>query len=186
MKYNIGDKVEVREDLVVGEMYDNYKFTSPMQIYKGYVYTIKGYTPYGDAYFLEEIDGNFSWSDSMLRLSEEDIRTNKELLEKALTILGMTKEELIKEGPFKIIVALVKEISTEYNILCESCIKVEEDTPTEDVITPEIDCVIENNKCTFCDNCEVKDFMIKHNLESYSCTMVFTLLYLFKNNKLNI
>ena len=122
----------------------------------------------------------------MLKLSEEDVHADKELLEKALTILGMTKEELIKEGPFKIIAVLVREIGAEYNKLCESCIKVEEDTPIEDVVTPKIDCVIENNKCTLCASCEVKDFMIKHNLESYSCTMVFTLLYLFKNNKLNI
>lgn len=186
MKFNVGDRVEIREDLVVGEIYDNYKFTKPMSIYKGYVYTIGDISPYEDCYFLENIPEKFAWTDSMLKLSEEDVHADKELLEKALTILGMTKEELIKEGPFKIIAALVKEIGAEYNKLCESCVKVEEDIPTEDVVTPEIDCVIENNKCTFCDSCEVKDFMIKHNLESYSCTMVFTLLYLFKNNKLNI
>ena len=186
MKFNVGDRVEIREDLVVGEMYDNYKFTKPMSIYKGYIYTIGDISPYEDSYFLEDIPEKFAWTDSMLKLYGEDEPTNKELLEKALTILGMTKEELIKEGPFKIIAALVKEIGAEYNELCESCVKVEEDIPTEDVVTPEIDCVIENNKCTFCDSCEVKDFMIKHNLESYSCTMVFTLLYLFKNTKLNI
>ena len=40
----------------------------------------------------------------MLKLvEEEDERTNKELLEQALIILGMTKEELIEEGPYKIL-----------------------------------------------------------------------------------
>ena len=50
MRYNIGDKVKVREDLIVGEMYDSVKFSKPMQVYKGYTYTIKEISPYGDSY----------------------------------------------------------------------------------------------------------------------------------------
>jgi len=40
MKYNIGDEIKIREDLAIGEMYDECCFVADMEKYRGKVVTI--------------------------------------------------------------------------------------------------------------------------------------------------
>lgn len=41
MKFKVGDKVRVREDLVIGNCYGKERFVDGMKEYKGQIFTIK-------------------------------------------------------------------------------------------------------------------------------------------------
>lgn len=71
IKYNIGDKVIVREDLIVGEKYGNDVFTSTMVSFKGKVVTISKVI--GFKYEIEEDDKTWNWTDEMFsgKISED-------------------------------------------------------------------------------------------------------------------
>ena len=69
MKYKVGDKVKVREDLVAGKLYGSCVFNSQMYKYRGGVTTIKGVKD--DYYYLDKC--NWSWTDEML----EDVTMDK-------------------------------------------------------------------------------------------------------------
>ena len=62
-KYKIGDKVIVREDLIVGEKYGKDVFTSAMISFKGKVVTINKVI--GLKYEIEEDDKTWNWTDEM-------------------------------------------------------------------------------------------------------------------------
>lgn len=70
-KYNIGDKVIVREDLISGERYGNDVFTSTMVSFKGKVVTISKVI--GFKYEIEEDDKTWNWTDEMFsgKVSED-------------------------------------------------------------------------------------------------------------------
>ena len=89
MKYNIGDKVRVRNDLVVGKEYGLYSFSEPMTKYIGDVLTISGITPYG--YQVRE--NKFGWTDEML---EPAGGTLEERLAEANSQLEAAKAEVEK------------------------------------------------------------------------------------------
>ncbi|MBY6842652.1 hypothetical protein [Clostridium botulinum] len=62
MKFKVGDRVRVRTDLEVGEIYGEYDFTDEMEKFKGKIITIK--ECYSDFYTIE---GDYhDWSDEML------------------------------------------------------------------------------------------------------------------------
>ena len=63
MKFKIGDKVRVRDDLVIDEFYGYCTFVSDMESYKGKVYAVEEVRGY---YYL--LDGTFCWgfTDEML------------------------------------------------------------------------------------------------------------------------
>ena len=63
-KYKVGDKVKVREDLVVGEKYDNEYFVSAMLEFKGKEVTISIVYDYNKGYRIEE--RGFTWTDEMI------------------------------------------------------------------------------------------------------------------------
>ena len=44
MKYNIGDKVRVRKDLIVGKFYGDFAFSDEMVNIKGEIYIVEGYS----------------------------------------------------------------------------------------------------------------------------------------------
>lgn len=52
MRYKAGDKVRVRQDLVVGENYGGYFFSISMEEFKGKILTIENVDC--DCYFIEE------------------------------------------------------------------------------------------------------------------------------------
>ena len=63
IKYKIGDKVIVREDLISGEQYGKDVFTSAMVSFKGKVVTISKVI--GFKYEIEEDDKTWNWTDEM-------------------------------------------------------------------------------------------------------------------------
>lgn len=83
MKFKVGDKVRVREDLVEGNYYGGEYFVGKMEYNKGEVFEIKGIC--GGAYIFEE-DG-FHWTDEML----EDVK------------------EKVQEKTFRKVIATIKE-----------------------------------------------------------------------------
>lgn len=64
MKYKVGDKVRVREDLIVGEKYGKDVFTSTMVSFKGKIVTIKKIVE--DKYEIEEDSQTWWWTYEML------------------------------------------------------------------------------------------------------------------------
>jgi hypothetical protein len=78
MKYKVGDKVKIREDLEVGEHYGNDSFTEEMEQYKGQIATIKeiGGIIY-NGYYIDLDDDGWHWTDEMFEDYTED--TEKEV-----------------------------------------------------------------------------------------------------------
>ena len=71
MKYKVGDKVRVREDLVVDQRYGRDVFISEMVSFKEKIVTIKKI--YTDIYTIVEDSGNWHWTDEMFsgKVSED-------------------------------------------------------------------------------------------------------------------
>ena len=63
MKYKIGDKVRVREDLEVGERYGKNLFVLAMDLFKGKIVTIQDIII--DGYRIIEDHTQWCWSDEM-------------------------------------------------------------------------------------------------------------------------
>lgn len=73
MKYKVGDKVRVREDLSVGEEYDNGCSVVPDMIaFLGKTVTIHKVWDDVDRYTIEENDMKWNWSDSMFKPLESE------------------------------------------------------------------------------------------------------------------
>lgn len=68
MTYKVGDKVRVREDLVVDKRYGNYFFSGDMKPYVGKTMTIS-HVNKSAYYFIEDKD-NWNWTDEMLEDAE--------------------------------------------------------------------------------------------------------------------
>lgn len=69
MKYKVGDKVRVREDLKEGERYGKYYFVPPMWEYIGQIVTIKKVC--SNRYYIAEDIGTWTWTDKMLEPIEK-------------------------------------------------------------------------------------------------------------------
>lgn len=63
MKYKVGDKVSVREDLVVDQLYGDDVFTPEMSSFKGQVVTITKIRE--NKYVIEEDCGDWLWTEEM-------------------------------------------------------------------------------------------------------------------------
>ena len=63
MKYKIGDKVRVREDLAADQWYGDDIFTHEMISFKGKIVTIKKIRE--NKYVIEEDHGDWNWTDEM-------------------------------------------------------------------------------------------------------------------------
>lgn len=75
MKYKVGDKVRVKEDLKSGNKYGGLLFVLGMECLKGKIVTIK--SVHANSYGLAEIA--FHWTDEMLENVENEIITKKDL-----------------------------------------------------------------------------------------------------------
>lgn len=73
MKYKIGDKVRVREDLIVDQWYGDDIFISEMVSFKGKIVTIKK-NQY-NKYLIKEGSTTWNWTDEMFseKISEDFI-----------------------------------------------------------------------------------------------------------------
>ena len=71
MKYKVGDKVRVREDLIVDQWYGEDTFASGMVSFKGKIVTISNIE--SGFYILKEDSSRWSWTDEMFsgRVSED-------------------------------------------------------------------------------------------------------------------
>ena len=63
MKYKVGDKVRVREDLIVDQWYGEDTFTSGMVSFKGKIVTISNIE--SGFYILKEDSSRWNWADEM-------------------------------------------------------------------------------------------------------------------------
>jgi hypothetical protein len=70
MKYKVGDKVKVRDDLVVGNCYSYYAYCGDMVNFKGKTVTIKSVAY--DFYRIEEDRQTSCWADGMFEDVEGD------------------------------------------------------------------------------------------------------------------
>lgn len=70
MKYKVGDKVRVREDLIVGARYGNDNFISDMKEYAGKTMTVVAISSLGK-YRLKEDIYDCNWTDGMLEDAED-------------------------------------------------------------------------------------------------------------------
>ena len=122
MKYNIGDKVRIRKDLIVNEYYGKIDFIEDMKKYLGKETIICG-IDYENGkefgYLLKDCD-LYTWTDEMLepivKYDEE-----KSSLEKALELLNMTEEEMNKEYYRRKYVPLAEEIEEKSRNRCWEC-----------------------------------------------------------------
>ena len=108
MKYKVGDKVKVREDLKIGKSYNKKTFVDSMEKYKGQIVTIK--VVYGDRYRIEEDNQDWYWTDEMLEDIEEEMN-----LEDFLNALWKNPEIIINK----------------FSNMYEECKKVNEDLKTK-------------------------------------------------------
>lgn len=72
MKYKVGDKVKVRENLEIGKAYCGQTFVVQMKKYKGQIVTIK-VADY-DGYYIEEDEQDWYWTEEMLEDVEEKLK----------------------------------------------------------------------------------------------------------------
>ena len=63
MKYKVGDKVKIREDLIIGEGYGEHRVVSDMTEFIGDIVTITNVFPSG--YGIKEDNGEWYWSEDM-------------------------------------------------------------------------------------------------------------------------
>jgi hypothetical protein len=79
MKYKVGDKVKVRDDLVVDYKYGSDAFVDGMSALKGKVVTIKTCFTSRDKYAIEGSD--YAWTDEMFEDDSEEIAKFRAFLE---------------------------------------------------------------------------------------------------------
>lgn len=74
MKYKVGDKVRVRNDLKVNNNYGDYVYCGNMPFFKGKTVTIKAVTDfkYDKHYLITEDDGRYYWTDKMFEDVNDD------------------------------------------------------------------------------------------------------------------
>ena len=149
-KFQIGDKVKLRDDLEVGREYGEIVFLSGMEFLKGKELTIDGISKQGN-YILEE--GYFYYSDEML----EKVIDDSELLKFALDKFNTTKEELIeeykKDSVDKKIVEDMKKRCKDFGNYC-------------------------NYRC--CDTCDVYKFKKRNNMKELgtrNCMLIYEYLF---------
>lgn len=121
MKYKVGDRVKIREDLVVGNAYGAEVFVKDMRHYKGNMATIT--TICGDAYRIN-IDKCWNWTDEMFEENEyhmpkfnvgDKVRVRRDL-EVGKKYNGLT----LTSGMYEYHdVMTIKDIDDDYIYVCE-------------------------------------------------------------------
>lgn len=83
MKYKVGDKVRVREDLLIDKMYDGCYFTPSMTVFLGKTVTIRKVRWSINRYEIKEDHGAWNWNDEMFESLESEKVENKTMRYKA-------------------------------------------------------------------------------------------------------
>lgn len=118
MKFKVGDKVRVKKNLITGESYGGVHFRSTMCKYLGLETSIARVVSEGN-YYLEGC-GSWNFSDDMLKPIENKEEKEKTSLAKALELLNMTEEEMLKEYAKTKEDKLVDEMIEKFDEFCES------------------------------------------------------------------
>ena len=110
MKYKVGDKAKVRQDLIANKKYGSWVFGERMEEYKEKIVTIASVR--SNYYDIEEDNGTWAWTDEMLEPVEEREKNNmnieelnKEYKDKMDELMKEYKEKVkeleeTKEEPF--------------------------------------------------------------------------------------
>ena len=120
MKYNIGDKVRIR-NLEVNDVYGEVYVIDEMLEYCGKIVEIeKINNTFNDRYYILK-DCKLLWHGDMLEPIKVETETKeKTSLEKALKLLNMTEEEMNREYDKKDITELGVEITNKFNNYCNN------------------------------------------------------------------
>lgn len=101
MKYKVGDKVKVREDLEVDKKYGTEEFVEEMEEYRGKIVTID--TVNKDDYYIEEDKQTWAWTEEML----EDVKNDNKSIGQIIDECLKNPEMILKQ--FNIIATKAKE-----------------------------------------------------------------------------
>ena len=69
MKYDVGDKITVRNDMQIGGIYANCEFVPEMNIFSGKVATITETLPDQDQYKIDVDGSKYFWNSDMFKLT---------------------------------------------------------------------------------------------------------------------
>lgn len=72
MKYKVGDKVRIREDLLIDKKYDGCRFTSSMTVFLGKIVTIRKVYENSNRYKIEEDYEIWAWTGEMFEPLESE------------------------------------------------------------------------------------------------------------------
>ena len=125
MKYNIGDRVKIKEYLEYNEIYRGVRVTDSMLKYCGKVVEIAEVnSSFDDRYILKGCENLWFHEDMLEPINDSILETKKTKektsLEKALELLNMTEEEVNKEYDKKDITELGVEITNKFNNYCNN------------------------------------------------------------------
>lgn len=95
MKYKVGDKVKIREDLIVDVEYGSDSFAEEMAQYKGKTATITDV--YWDKYEIDLDDSDWCWTDEMFEdiVKDDTIKDNT-----AMTVEDLLNKTDVEKGGF--------------------------------------------------------------------------------------
>ena len=150
MKYNIGDRVKIKEDLEYDEIYGGVYVTDTMLKYRGEVAEIAEVNSnFNDRYILKDC-GIYWFHEDMLEpindsddyiskgrddsIFETEKTKEKTSLEKALELLNMTEEEMNREYYKRECTALAEEIVKKIDDKCSDCFKCDDSCNICDVL----------------------------------------------------
>ena len=143
MKFNVGDRVKIKEYLEYNEIYRGVRVTDSMLKYCGKVVEIAEVnSSFDDRYILKGCE-NLWFHEDMLEpindsyeyISKETEKTKeKTSLEKALELLNMTEEEMNREYHRREYTALAEEIAKKFVDKCSNCIKCDDSCNICDVL----------------------------------------------------
>ena len=134
MKYNIGDRVKIKEYLEYNEKYGGVFVTDAMLKHCGEVFEIVKVNNLNNNYMLKDC-GHLWFNEDMLEPIKVETETKeKTSLEKALKLLNMTEEEMNREYDKKEYTALAEEIARKFVDKCSNCIKCDDSCNICDVL----------------------------------------------------
>ena len=149
MKYNVGDRVKIKEDLEYDETYGRFYVADGMLTHCGEVLEIVEVNRLNDSYMLKGC-GHWWFNEDMLEpindsddyiskgrddsIFETEKTKEKTSLEKALELLNMTEEEMNREYYKREYTALAEEIARKFVDKCSNCIKCDDSCNICDVL----------------------------------------------------
>ena len=139
MKFNVGDRVKIKEYLEYNEIYRGVRVTDSMLKYCGKVVEIAEVnSSFDDRYILKGCENLWFHEDMLEPINDSILETEKTKektsLEKALELLNMTEEEMNEEYFKRKYTPLAEEIARKFVDKCSDCIKCDDSCDICDVL----------------------------------------------------